>query len=233
MTLFHCPRCGYDTIVKSNIKSHINRKKICKPVLKDINIKDFEVFIITNTYCKLEEIKNYSNLKEEIKVLKTENNNMKKIKEIKNHDTFNEKIKLLEAEIIEIKALNGGMDEYSNLKEKIKVLETENKCLKERIYKLDKNIGHIYIIYNRLFEKDVYKVGCSKNPQDRLKAYTTPYPTPCDIKYISEKFNNKLKAEKYLFNLLVNHRVESNREFFKINLEKLIEFIKITEQNVM
>ena len=36
--MFTCERCGYCSIYKSNLKSHLNRKIICKPVVKDIGI---------------------------------------------------------------------------------------------------------------------------------------------------------------------------------------------------
>ena len=37
--MFNCERCGYCSLYKSNLKSHLNRKNICKPIVKDIDIK--------------------------------------------------------------------------------------------------------------------------------------------------------------------------------------------------
>lgn len=40
MVLYNCPRCGYSTNQKSNIRAHYNRKKICNPILKDIGLDE-------------------------------------------------------------------------------------------------------------------------------------------------------------------------------------------------
>ena len=37
MVLYICERCGYETMRKSNFKSHLNRKKLCLPLLDDID----------------------------------------------------------------------------------------------------------------------------------------------------------------------------------------------------
>ena len=40
MVHYFCYRCGYETSQKINLKHHLNRKKICKPILEDISIED-------------------------------------------------------------------------------------------------------------------------------------------------------------------------------------------------
>ena len=44
--MYICKRCGYSSSIKGNLKNHFNRKRICKPILKDIEIlvlkKDFQ-----------------------------------------------------------------------------------------------------------------------------------------------------------------------------------------------
>jgi len=42
MVEYLCHRCGYNTNKKSNINQHLNRKKICKPILSDISIDDIK-----------------------------------------------------------------------------------------------------------------------------------------------------------------------------------------------
>ena len=54
---YRCVRCNYGTSTKSHMKSHINRKNLCKLVLKDVNPKDhqdeiFEKIIDDNKICK-------------------------------------------------------------------------------------------------------------------------------------------------------------------------------------
>ena len=42
MVNYKCIRCGYDTTDKSKIKSHLNRKTVCKPILNDVNLEDYK-----------------------------------------------------------------------------------------------------------------------------------------------------------------------------------------------
>ena len=57
MVLYNCSRCGYNTLRRSHMKNHLNRKNICKPVLEDISIEqicflyDFDIlnFLPQNT----------------------------------------------------------------------------------------------------------------------------------------------------------------------------------------
>ena len=40
--MFYCERCGYSSIYKGNIKNHLNRRIICKAVVKDIGIVELK-----------------------------------------------------------------------------------------------------------------------------------------------------------------------------------------------
>ena len=42
MVEYLCHRCGYNTNRRSNIIQHLNRKKVCKPILGDISIEDIK-----------------------------------------------------------------------------------------------------------------------------------------------------------------------------------------------
>jgi len=46
--MFTCERCGYCSLYKGNIKNHLNRKIICKPLLKDISIEELKAKINKN-----------------------------------------------------------------------------------------------------------------------------------------------------------------------------------------
>jgi hypothetical protein len=76
MIYYNCARCGYYTNRKSNIKTHLNRKKPCKPLLEDIDIN-------TLKYNMLQESKIHK-LNKEIHELK---NKIKKYQFI-NNDTL-------------------------------------------------------------------------------------------------------------------------------------------------
>ncbi len=45
---FNCPRCGYKSIRKGDMRKHIYKKKLCKPILQDIDIKDRVADILTS-----------------------------------------------------------------------------------------------------------------------------------------------------------------------------------------
>jgi hypothetical protein len=50
MTNYGCPRCGYSTINKTHMNSHLDRKNMCKSLLKDIIPKNYvdEIFKVEN-----------------------------------------------------------------------------------------------------------------------------------------------------------------------------------------
>ena len=37
MVIYNCLRCGYSSKYKNNMKTHVFRKKICSPTLKNIS----------------------------------------------------------------------------------------------------------------------------------------------------------------------------------------------------
>ena len=49
MVEYKCYRCGYIASQKINLKHHLNRKNICKPMLEDISIeKMYEIYNFQN-----------------------------------------------------------------------------------------------------------------------------------------------------------------------------------------
>ena len=49
MVDYSCLRCGYIASQKINLKHHLNRKNICKPILEDISIKKmYEIYNFQN-----------------------------------------------------------------------------------------------------------------------------------------------------------------------------------------
>jgi hypothetical protein len=41
MVQYACFRCGYATLLKSDMRTHLNRKNVCKPILRDIKLDDY------------------------------------------------------------------------------------------------------------------------------------------------------------------------------------------------
>ena len=42
MSEYICHRCGYTASQRINLRHHLNRKKICKPILLDISIEEIK-----------------------------------------------------------------------------------------------------------------------------------------------------------------------------------------------
>lgn len=82
--------------------------------------------------------------------------------------------------------------------------------------------GYIYCMWNEMYGKDSYKIGCAKNVQKRLKAYTTSYKTPVQLKYTSCRVPNYKTVEQKIFKRLQKYRSVSNREFFDCNISIII-----------
>lgn len=40
MVVYTCPRCGYTNNIKTKYINHLNRKKICKPVVTNNNLME-------------------------------------------------------------------------------------------------------------------------------------------------------------------------------------------------
>ena len=55
MVNYECIRCGYSTNDKTKMKSHLNRKRVCKSLLNDINIDEYKTDILTGKKIVLDE----------------------------------------------------------------------------------------------------------------------------------------------------------------------------------
>ena len=53
MVEYLCYRCGYVASQKCNLKNHLNRKNICKPILDDISIEDVRTYYKLENFTKL------------------------------------------------------------------------------------------------------------------------------------------------------------------------------------
>ena len=46
MVIYQCYRCGYENTNKSNLIRHLNRKNVCKPVKRNINLENCKESIL-------------------------------------------------------------------------------------------------------------------------------------------------------------------------------------------
>lgn len=96
--------------------------------------------------------------------------------------------------------------------------------------------GYIYVLYNEVFAyygENVYKIGKAREPESRLRSYTTAYLHPSRFLYVSKKFNNCDTAESIIFDELKLFRIEKNREFFGCDLKTIkntIKHVHLTER---
>ena len=80
--------------------------------------------------------------------------------------------------------------------------------------------GYIYVMYNTLFEEDVYKIGRSKNCEKRLNSYVTSYYIPPIIIYKSPLLPDCIIAELLIRQRLSEYKIKNHsREFFKCHIE--------------
>lgn len=60
MVTYQCYRCGYENTNKSNLIRHLNRKNVCKPVKRNINLENCKESILNGVSYE-DFIKNKSN----------------------------------------------------------------------------------------------------------------------------------------------------------------------------
>lgn len=73
-----------------------------------------------------------------------------------------------------------------------------------------------------MYKKNIYKVGyTTKTPSKRaIELYKTGVPVPFDIEFTMQ-VKNARKVETQIHKLLKNNRVNGDREFFEVPLEKI------------
>lgn len=89
------------------------------------------------------------------------------------------------------------------------------------------NAGFIYILRNPTMEKNIFKIGLTRNDVDERVNQLSKTSVP-DKFYKSQEWNVKdcVKAEKEIHTRLNDYRVDPRREFFKIDYDKAIAVIK-------
>lgn len=106
-------------------------------------------------------------------------------------------------------------------KEEDLVIEKEAELFK------GKNAGFIYILRNPIMDKNIFKIGLTRNEVDERVNQLSKTSVP-DKFYKSQEWNVKdcVMAEKEIHKRLNDYRVDPRREFFKIDYDKAIKVIK-------
>jgi hypothetical protein len=95
--MYKCKRCGYSSSIKGNLKNHFKRKRVCKPVLNDIDISILKEELDTNQELIMEE--------DSTDILIETNN--EKVVEVNNLGSNNIELNNMELNTIESKKENG------------------------------------------------------------------------------------------------------------------------------
>ena len=234
MVNYKCIRCGYTTNDKTKMKTHFNRKTVCKPKLNNINLDDYKERILNG--------ENISFLENHAKTAENHAKNREKYaKTAENHaknsdsNSYYEDSESIDTEDGLLVCQECGFKCESkdqlelHLKKKCKMSLSYNniykfngKTLGKNIFKNKKNAGEIYIIQTDYMTEDVFKIGITRHISKRICQYRTAnsyeprlhYYFPCqDVKAIDKDLNNGLKK----FNV--------KREIFKGDLGEIKECI--------
>ena len=84
----------------------------------------------------------------------------------------------------------------------------------------------IYVVRLPEMEENIYKIGCSKDLDQRLKSISknTLRMSPAEIIYTKE-FERYRAAEKEIHKILNEYRIQTNKEFFKCDKDLIIQTI--------
>ena len=97
--------------------------------------------------------------------------------------------------------------------------------MSDTIMELNKNKEqYVYVMSNPSFPEDILKIGWTRDhPNIRANnLHTSGIPTPFIVEFVITTLEGA-KLERYIHNHIKNHRVKSNREFFKISKDELCE----------
>jgi hypothetical protein len=226
MVLYNCPRCNYQSCHKTNIKSHFERKVVCKPTIGDISIDNCKKMLTIGeiktetqrTVEKIDHICKYCN--KHFDRSQRLDSHLNKCSEKENELTVSqEKIKNLEDQV---KVL---LSNQEKLEDQVKVLLS-----KQGNFLLEKQVGNvchfIYIIQEREFAKsgeDIYKIGKTRGLRNRMG----DYPKGSKIKFIIP-CDDIDKTERELLILFDEQfvRMENiGREYFRGDLRGMIGLV--------
>lgn len=205
-----CNRCGYTTIRKQNLRSHLLRKNLCNP---EMNEMDRYNLLVLNGFDKESKMyeKTHFGKKFGSKSINSAENCSESSDEIFIKDG---KLKCSHCDKTFAKKeyLEKHMKMYCKMLIQFNnIYDFKNMKLGREIYK-SKNAGDIYIIQIDYLNYDYYKVGISSNLEQRIKDYRCGntyeprlyYYIPCrDIKAIDKELNNGLSefnVKREIFN---------------------------------
>jgi len=119
---------------------------------------------------------------------------------------------------------NKIIDENNKLKRRIELILRSRK----RSVELATNLNSIYIFSNKSYPKNTYKIGWTTGlPEDRADQLSseTGVLHPFKVMY-SKQFKDAEKREKQIHKHFNEYRVRKNKEYFDLDLKKIINYIE-------
>ncbi len=225
---YTCIRCGYNTILKGNIKTHFNRKNICPALENNIELTiEIKEFILTNRIYKIpkpeKEVNPTTIINNKIQYNNTMYNYVNKM------DTIDKLTKLMEYKDKEIIYLEDDMEKNfktrvdnmtnNNFKYGYNIDESRLFDIIDEISKIRRgDLTHMNIIYNeKLKELNLYKSGCWESLilERGLKEV---------VEILKEVFLDHY--EKYLFKqIYVSEKNFLNKQKYKEDVERHYKFL--------
>ena len=122
------------------------------------------------------------------------------------------------------KIYNVEIESLETFNRDIELILRRRKKAKEK----DINIGTVYVLSNKSYPKDTYKIGSTYGlPEERAEqlsgtGHLTPFKVAAKIKIKSAEYNEKL-----IHKFLKDYRVRRDREYFTINLNKIKKCLNV------
>jgi hypothetical protein len=93
----------------------------------------------------------------------------------------------------------------------------------------DEDVGYLYILSNQAMP-GIYKIGVTSRDDlskriDELYVGQTSVPLPFDVEFAC-KVKDYKQVEKIIHNTFLDYRINSSREFFDVNPERIIPLLK-------
>jgi len=119
---------------------------------------------------------------------------------------------------------NKIIDENNKLKRRIELILRS----RQRSIELATNLNSIYVFSNKSYPKNTYKIGWTRGPaEDRAESMSAETGVLHPFKVVFKKrFKDAEKREKQIHKHFNEYRVRKNKEYFDLDLKKIINYIE-------
>ena len=119
---------------------------------------------------------------------------------------------------------NSSKKVLNKVREKLSSIKKSNKDLIINQTHIDYPEGnHLYIIKQKTNSKTYYKIGYTKNLNNRIKTYNTGNANKIYFNYIIKIFTKE--TDKCIKQIMRNQEYIKNKEFYKVSLKSALNFI--------